>query len=168
MAQAIREGRKTQTRRIWNCYAPKSRYRVGDLLWVRETARVVDCDPVGKIQYEYKDGEKVWRDFYVRERYQKFAKITGKWVPSIFLPFEASRIWLEIKNVRIERVNDITEQDATAEGLPHNKNIPADYGYEARGCFASLWDRLNEKRGYGWNKNPWVFVYDFKRRGECL
>jgi hypothetical protein len=86
-----------------------------------------------------------------------------KWFSSIFMPRRASRITLEITDVRVERLRNITEKDAEAEGsehfeydAPHGK--VKDY---IRG-FAYLWDKLNEKRGYGWDANPWVWVVSFK------
>jgi len=74
-----------------------------------------------------------------------------KWKPSIFMPRAASRISLKITDVKTEQLQEITEADARAEGF---KSI-AD--------FKNLWDKLNEKRGYGWEKNPFVYAITFER-----
>ena len=101
---------------------------------------------------------------------EKHPEIFPKWKPSIFMPRWASRITLEIEDVRVERLQEITEEDAKAEGI-------FAYGYEAGLCgegsiielptyiepFMELWDSLNAKRGYGWAENPWVWVISFRR-----
>ncbi len=85
-----------------------------------------------------------------------------KKLPSIFMPKAAARIWLEVVSVRVERLQDITEEDAVKEGVkaygPNNCS-----GTSARIAFAELWDSLNEKRGYGWDTSPWVWVVEFRR-----
>lgn len=106
-----------------------------------------------------------------------------RWRPSLFMPRWASRINLKITNVKVEKLQDITEEDAKAEGLfftDHGKdqwgnqrpgwNIKSESikGWEkclgtAKFGFASLWNSINEKRGYGWDLNPWVWVIEFKK-----
>jgi len=88
--------------------------------------------------------------------------------PSIFLHKRFIRIWLEITEVRVERVQEITEDDAIKEGIiPKWKDgIPIRHdgsGGICREAFARLWDSLDAKRGYGWEVNPWVFVLEFKQ-----
>lgn len=93
-----------------------------------------------------------------------------KWKPSIYMPKEIARIWLEVVSVRVERVQEITEEDARAEGCIdfHDKigdgkfDDVAEFDLTARDAFAELWDSLNAKRGYGWDANPWVWVVEFK------
>lgn len=84
--------------------------------------------------------------------------------PSIHMPRPASRIALEVTRVRVERLQAMSEADAHAEGVTlidghRRRRDGLDYYSE----YASLWDRLNFKRGYGWAKNPWVWVVEFKR-----
>lgn len=101
----------------------------------------------------------------------------GKWRPSIFMPRWASRMTLEITEVRVERVQEISEADAMAEGVASNGR-EADKGRQfqdynrksefcsfisARSSFRSLWDSINAKRGFGWNVNPWVWAITFKK-----
>lgn len=87
------------------------------------------------------------------------------WRPSIHMPRWASRITLEVTGVRVERVQDISEADAEAEGT----TLEEDHGdciaqYNThRLAFSFLWDRINAKRGYGWDANPWVWVVEFRR-----
>jgi hypothetical protein len=65
-----------------------------------------------------------------------------------------------VTDVRVQRVQQISEGDSFAEGI---QRAPAedDPLFSGRRCFQHLWDSLNEKRGYGWDKNPWVIVVDF-------
>lgn len=79
--------------------------------------------------------------------------------PSIFMPRWASRITLEITDVRVERVQGITEADAIAEGVEWQTPGPE----RNRLRYRELWDSLNAKRGFGWDKNLWVWVLTFKR-----
>lgn len=86
------------------------------------------------------------------------------WRPSIFMPRWASRIQLEITDVRVERVQDITANDIVAEGcLRENTEIN-----KALGIWITLWNSINEGHGYGWNVNPWVWVVEFKREDTEL
>lgn len=83
--------------------------------------------------------------------------------PSIHMPRWASRITLEITEVRVERLQEITAKDALAEGIEYKE--ADDKGFPI--CtpdvwFHILWDSLNAKRGYSWEVNPWVFVITFK------
>jgi len=93
----------------------------------------------------------------------------GRWRSPRFMPKWASRITLEITEVRVERVQEISEGDARAEGVSwpegaQESNIRK-WGSEqtARMRFADLWDSINAKRGYSWESNPWVWVITFRR-----
>lgn len=133
----------------------------GDRLWVRETfsaSEFMDC------RYRA-DG-------------QQFLNVNGKdtntpcevkWTPSIHMPRWASRITLEITEVRVERLQDISEADAKAEGVEplrggywrHYQPGWTQHQLSAKGSFATLWDSIN---GPGsWDANPWVWVIEFKR-----
>jgi len=161
MVRAILDGRKTQTRRVVN---PRCAYkcpfgRPGDRLWVRETFHTCPhCD--GMVAYRaggWKRGESFsWDDLSpLRPKCAAHG-----WKPSIHMPRWASRITLEVVNVRVERVQDITDADAIAEGV----KLPGVTQYEgrARDAFKALWDSINAKRGYGWDVNPRVRVVEFR------
>jgi len=75
------------------------------------------------------------------------------------MPRWASRITLQVTGVRVERVQDISEEDAMAEGCGAEHNFGDG---TAKVGFAMLWDSLNAKRGYGWNENRWVWVVEFR------
>ena len=75
------------------------------------------------------------------------------------MPRKASRITLEITDVRAERLQDITNKDARAEGLARGTVYP-------RMWFEDLWDSINAKRGFGWDVNPFVWVITFKKVGS--
>jgi len=81
-----------------------------------------------------------------------------KWRPSIFMRREVSRITLEVTGVRVERLMEITEEDAIAEGA-QCAGFPA--SLTNRGAFARLWEKINGADS--WTANPWVWVVEFKR-----
>lgn len=137
--------------------------QVGDRLWVRETAYIAPpnfsdsrnfthLDPAGRPRVAgyaaSMDGESVRcaRDYGIKK------------TPSIHMPRWASRITLEITGVRVERLQSTSGIDALAEG------IESVYGNGASVTdFAHLWDGINSERGFGWDKNPWVWAIEFKR-----
>lgn len=128
------------------------RYAVGDRLWVRETWALVPASA----------GCELWHpiDGYSGARFRATwdkAHASG-WKPSIHMPRWASRLTLEITRIRVERVQDISEEDAIAEGCfdekAHDGSLPSE-------IFRALWDSLNTERGYPWSANNWVWVYDF-------
>jgi len=129
----------------------KPKCQVGGRFWVKETFRTL-YDPAtcldGALDIDYRaDGKTRIGD-----------KIgTLHWKPSIFMPRWASRIKLEVTEVRVHRVEDISEDDSFSEGVGH---LP---GFSSKDLFRRLWDELNFKRGYGWKVNPNVFAYTFKR-----
>lgn len=129
--------------------------QVGDLLWVPETWAVYQNDPdIG--------GLKDYSPVIYKATFDPALDFSGPWKPSIHMPRWASRITLEITDVRVERVQDITEEDARAEGMkPDDIFPPPRYGEEPphKELFAELWSSI-----YGnWHQNPWVWVYEFER-----
>lgn len=123
----------------------------GDHLWVRESwaanATLNKRKPVDL------RGEKI----YYRATYSNDSHFA--WRPSIHMPRWASRITLEVLSVRVERLQEITEADAKAEGI-----VASSVGGELnhRGRFHDLWDSINGKR-HPWSSNPWVWVVSFHR-----
>jgi len=140
-------------------YAP---YKPGDILWVRETWQHVmdDFDKCieGTGEYYYAaDGEPgftYWVDPHTGEHKERMP-----WRPSIHMPREAARLFLRVTDVRAERVQDISEEDAKAEGVTAINNSQCGY----RGAFRELWNTLNAKRGFDWYTNSWVWVIRFER-----
>lgn len=159
----------------------------GDKLWVRETwALQADLDEQLK-EDDLTPGQIDNEGFHIGYKadgsgvYPK-ANL-GRWRPPRFMPRWASRITREIKDVRVERVQDISEEDAKAEGVTSDilfgfgysgfPNSPltdernpavkkGDLFYGLRGAFAYLWNSINAKRGYDWHKNSWVWVLEFE------
>ena len=87
------------------------------------------------------------------------------WRPSIYMPRLVSRITLKIINIRIEKLHDITDGDIAKEGVEWaSTQIGNKYGSHAKDDFALLWDSINEKRGYSWESNPWVWVIEFNKK----
>jgi len=79
----------------------------------------------------------------------------------MFMPRWASRITLEITGIRVERLQEITEEDAIAEGIIETSHALPGGKLTAYGEYMLLWDALNAKRGYPWESNPWVWVIEF-------
>lgn len=119
--------------------------QVGDLLWVRETFWLDDGDD---------------QPFY--KATEPSPQIFTKWKPSIFMPRWASRITLEITNVKAERLQDITEDAANKEGVYIDGTSSNGHIFTAREHFEGLWDFINGKK-YPWLANPWVWVIEFQK-----
>jgi hypothetical protein len=180
MVVAILEGRKTQTRRVimprpdrffevddtpgnfhiydveWGLGRIYPKYQVGDILWVRETW--------GKDE----NGEYVYRTNYGTTEDDSFPSSMFKWRSSRYMPKEAARIFLKVTNVRVERVQDITIKDIRSEGTTLSKIEEPEVSNEAYLWFEfqNLWNSTVKKSDldtYGWNANPWVWVYEFER-----
>jgi len=208
MVNAIIAGKKTQTRRLlpewctefscvgivrdpelcdqkaaeWNEIKPKQcyglyacfdkgeehfkcKYDVGNILWVRETWRKNDV-PTGFPYHHYAD-DTIYTD-----------RDNEKWKPSIFMPKEACRLFLEVTDIRAERLQDITEEDAIQEGIELIDDGNS-YGYKLYGdhsicdmlgrkaltgteieSYQTLWQKINGVES--WEINPYVWVITFK------
>jgi len=135
----------------------------GDRLWVRETHHVpggyLEADLIDEIRNGVSSPESLGVTY--RADAPSLKPCDGGWTPSIHMPRWASRITLEITDVRVERLNDISADDAKAEGVA----APALNGWcddnKWVSQFAWLWSSIN---GAGsWDANPWVWVIEFKR-----
>lgn len=195
MVRAILDGRKTQTRRPCRDQTPSTYEYVEDMKTWPEgkelyTGWVKVIDKVGlkipsKCPYGVV-GDRLWvRETFWQSSYGEFfyradhpdsdIRAHGGWKPSIHMPRYACRTVLEITDIRVERIQDISEADAKAEGMlyldglgvghsGYRHSINHEYVYDtARAAFRILWNSVYEKRGYGWDKNPWVWVVEFKR-----
>lgn len=139
----------------WGAVSPFG--QPGDRLWVRETHREVGYSECGCSDHcECQKGGYVYRadGFYGEE----------KWTPSIHMPRSACRLLLEITDVRVERLNDINEQDALAEGMDDGTSqaaIAVGWFEKPRKAFRRLWERIYGQES--WDSNPWVWVVEFKQ-----
>jgi hypothetical protein len=201
MVAAILDGRKTQTRRILKPQPTsgivftedllkKGKYSIGDLLWVRETFAPY-------IRGDGQDGYDPFIRYMADEReievsidnieiWDKLEEKGYHWRPSIHMHKVFCRLWLKVKNIRAERLQDITEEDAKAEGIqafkygveygPEHESIG--YGTErlalgamdctAKNAFRFLWDSINGKprkdgTDISWKANPWLWVISFEQ-----
>ena len=187
MVRAIRDGRKKCTRRIvkipncikqqddglytlfaeGTCYENqhfeeivqylKKPYQPGDILYVRETWG----EGYEEGTYIYKADDKLAN----LPRFSESSKLI--YHPSIHMPKEAARIWLKVTDVRVERLNEITDKDAEREGA--QPDYPFDYDVDKwpnLGHFKKIWNSTIKKSDldrYGWAANPWVWVVEFER-----
>lgn len=197
MVRAILEGRKTVTRRVIkdtddSMYAglcglgpglfdkktglrvKEPYYRLGDILYVRETWGIANLDyDDKKVFIIYRAGNEQENGICVTLPNEKFEKIyesmaeTGPdWHPSIHMPKEAARIWLKVTDVRAERLHNLTNRDAKKEGITVETD---NSGMAHKAAFMRLWDSTIKKSDigtYGWNNNPWVWVIEFERCGK--
>jgi hypothetical protein len=165
MVQALLAGRKTQTRRLGT--SPLRKCQVGDRLWVREThAYVGTVDP----------GWLLYRATYdadcARHGFDQPCPPESdvRWTPSILMRRTASRLTLLVSDVRVQRLQAISDHDAMAEGI-ERAGLPLsgwrDYqgrytcALSGRESFASLWDSLHDKPGERWQDNPELVALTF-------
>lgn len=94
----------------------------------------------------------------------------GKWRPSIFLPRWACREVPEVKRIRVERVQDISGEDAIAEGWQWQTELSPTMNQQSKALlwFQQTWENINKARGFGWEKNPWVWVVDYMRTAKGI
>lgn len=157
----------TDVELIKTAYNPP--YQPGDILYVRETWEHFDCcscegdehgncpkepqksvlDKYGCGCYMYRASDEIWGD--------------AKWHPSIHMPKEAARIWLKVKDVRVERLQEMDCKDAMKEGIDPRLCINLNHTVVK---FQKLWNSTIKKSdldSYGWDANPWVYVIEFER-----
>ena len=182
MVRAILAGAKTQTRRIVKplhmATVDAEQFPIlalcpygspGDRLWVRETCRAEAIDDEGLCGVRYVADGQFMPIANTREASDRWVQLysyrgmEGATVPPIHMPRWASRITLEIADVRVERLQDISGMDAKREGVSVPAYIPkdgADLDYARRG-FRRLWEEIHG--GGAWEKTPWVWVLEFKK-----
>lgn len=139
----------------------KAPYQPGDILYVRETWH----------KYNKRVGE--GKSCHMEEFYGYKASIANSedanepWKPSIHMPKEAARIWLKIKNVRAERLQEINAESALSEGADKYVHLNGRFDENAiLTSFIGIWNSTIKKSDldcYGWNANPYVWVIEFER-----
>jgi hypothetical protein len=159
----------------------KPRYKVGDILYVKETWQSFFPEEVtpnhqrgsrscSGIPAESAKGHYMY--YYYRADgevpdHPKYGKAV--WMSWPFMPKAAARTFVRVTAVRAERLQEITMEDAVCEGVMHYDAMPKYTlirnigGNIPRSNFAFIWDRLNAKAGYPWEANDWVWVYSFER-----
>ena len=132
----------------------------GDRLWVQETFRVATEAGSDQVLVQYRSDTHVlpFRSGVLAE----YTRSLGKWRSSIFMPRWASRITLEVTEVRVQRLQEISERDAKSEGVDMAE---ATDGFPCYALgFMDVWEEINAKRpGCSWNENPHVWVIEFRR-----
>lgn len=144
-----------------NVYKPP--YQPGDILYVRESWQFFPCFDCVKSMCDttpltYEDSDSVTEGCWIyKADYIASDQKRVSWHPSIHMPKKAARIFLQVKDVRVERLQDITEAGKTAEGMHA--------GWQHYN-FYELWDstiKPADRATYGWEANPWVWVVQFER-----
>ena len=190
MVRAILDGRKDATRRIVKGFIPD------DAVWgytaftpkgyiscrgtfadgYGEKFFKLPCES-GDILYVRETWKKAPNGYYYYEDWQRndIADVT-KWKPSIHMPKEAARIWLKVTDVRVERLQEITDEQAKREGIQYDE-CPTGFTWKQEtdmhncyttpiGAMQALWNstiRKSDLDRYGWDANPWVWVIEFER-----
>lgn len=190
MVRAILDGRKDATRRIVKGFIPD------DAVWgytaftpkgyiscrgtfadgYGEKFFKLPCES-GDILYVRETWKKAPNGYYYYEDWQRndIADVT-KWKPSIHMPKEAARIWLKVTDVRVERLQEITDEQAKREGIQYDE-CPTGFTWKQEtdmhncyttpiGAMQALWNstiRKSDIDRYGWDANPWVWVIEFER-----
>ena len=198
MVRAILDGRKTVTRRLIKhnvdavlnspyhmehpeiedkqiiiklCRPP---YQPGDILYVRETWKYYE-KAAGYGEEFHIEQRLAYKADENRNDVQKYSEwYEGTWHPSIHMPKEAARIWLRVKNVRVERLQEISAESALAEGA--DKYIHTNGGLDENmtiTSFIGIWNSTIKKSdldSYGWDASPWVWVIEFEQceKPECV
>jgi hypothetical protein len=150
----------------------------GDLLYVREGWKPTNSKLSKATYVHYRaDAAGYNPEWNPSARIEIEHDFVGKpddpWRPSIHMPKKFARIWLEVKDMRVERLQDISEKDAEAEGVSpefeldlaefqSNKTNFCEASTHVLG-FKHLWDSINAKRGYGWDTNPFCWVVEFEK-----
>lgn len=194
MVRAILAGRKSCTRRICkdaNEYtvpdmefynADKRTYAVHNFADKEQMEQLSTAErtcPIctGDILYVRETWKEAPKGYYYYEDWQKddIADVT-KWKPSIHMPKEAARIWLKVMNVRVERLQEITDEQAKREGIQYDE-CPTGFTWKQEtdmhncyttqiGAMQALWNSTIKKSDldrYGWDASPWVWVIEFER-----
>lgn len=190
MVRAILDGRKGATRRIVKGFIPD------DAVWgytaftpkgyiscrgtfadgYGEKIFKLPCE-TGDILYVRETWKKAPNGYYYYEDWQKddIADVT-KWHPSIHMPKEAARIWIKVTDVRVERLQEITDEQAKREGIQYDE-CPTGFTWKQEtdmhncyttpiGAMQALWNSTIKKSDldrYGWDASPWVWVIEFER-----
>ncbi|MCT7614697.1 hypothetical protein [Aliarcobacter butzleri] len=166
----------------WNEYSLKdfinkySQYKVGDILWVRESAKIlsyVDCDAHFEIVYQFlSDGkiESLTHDDLINKYKLEDHEFESKYLSKKYIEKlqkipngclkEMARIFLKVTNVRVERLQDISHGNIFDEGYEYGTD------YVSVEWFKNLWNSTSNN-GYKWEDNPFVFVYEFEKVEVC-
>ena len=143
----------------------KPKYNIGDIMWVRETVWQKASGTLGI------DGETetvMWNEFkYISTDKEPEVGWSYSWIkrPSIHMPKSAARIFLKVKDVRVEKLNDMSIQDMINEGISTNGIITTDgpIKYRVINRFEELWDSKKKEEQYKFASNPYVWVIEFER-----
>lgn len=142
----------------------KPPYKTGDILYVKESWRYGAGR--GTSTYEYKTD---MTEKELEEEREEHEPGIVKWKSPVTMPREAARYFLKVKDVKVQKLREITKEDVLKGGLLYDKDI-----YEMpcnienaretylKGCFMRLWNKKYKKKGYGWDRDPWIWMFEFE------
>ena len=149
-----------------------SKYQIGDILYVRETwmmQSMSNFDKKAKFLFKAEPNERLKEVILSSNRYEDLIKYAYKngWQPSLFMPKEAARICLKVTDTRIERLQEITEEQAKSEGtyMPCYKVDTGELTSDSVTLFKSIWEntlKQEQFKMYSWDANPYVWVIEFE------
>lgn len=139
-------------------------YKIGDILYVKESWRYGAGR--GTSTYEYKTD---MTEKELEEEREEHEPGIVKWKSPVTMPREAARYFLKVKDVKVQKLREVTKEDVLKGGLLYDKDI-----YEMpcnienaretylKGCFMRLWNKKYKKKGYGWDRDPWIWMFEFE------
>ncbi|HUV46281.1 MAG TPA: hypothetical protein VMW45_04360 [Dehalococcoidia bacterium] len=125
-----------------------ARYQVGEVVYIKEAWKAGIRGDEAYLTL-YKDGSS--KLGLCDPAAHRFAHYASKWQSPLFMPEWAARLFIKITDIRAERLNQISPNDITQEG------------FDSLVTFMLEWDKINKKRGYGWQTNCWVWIYEFRK-----
>jgi len=163
MVRAIKRGDKIQTRQISNKY----NYKCGDIIWVKED--YIDfgywiCNWEGeKIKWHSECQDGIRKPLYVADDPHYIVDgDKSRLIPAVYMPFKFARLFLEITDIKQERLQDISEHDLKLEGIDYmREDLKLDDSVSDREVFKTYWNKLHKDENHKWESNPQVWVINF-------
>lgn len=171
------DGKQVQFRDSLGLISPiKCPYgEVGNILWIKEAWTQWDCigcrrneNTCACSSNEFFERFPHYKEITYKATYKELEGIDiAKWHSPLFMPKEYSRIKLEITNIKVERVQDISEEDAMGEGMRDSRGFNMMPSYTSENHyklkFKKLWDFIHRKDEFNWELNSWIWAIEFKR-----
>lgn len=147
-------------------------YKIGDIMFIKETWKLTN--PNGDFERNNRTAEYMYKTRHSKGKRiaitQEMEKNLGAWKPALCMTQEAAKVFIKIKNIKVQRLQDITENEIKNEGISYDEEIykmpcsveNAGENY-LKGCFMRTWNRRNQKNSHGWDCNPWIWSIEFEK-----